>query len=66
MSESGLSVITVDIEEEDKPALNALGIRLALLQGVYDCTYLEVFEAVKEKYSHRRVFVDSEEVKDDD
>jgi hypothetical protein len=53
-----LSVIEFDIEEKDIPAMIALGARLAILQGIYDVTYMEIFEVVSEKFKDRKVIED--------
>ena len=55
MSEEELSTIEVDVNDEEKTALVALGIRLALLQAVFDCTYSEIFETVEKSFGHRKV-----------
>jgi hypothetical protein len=53
-----LSVIEFDIEEKDKPAMIALGARLAILQGIYDVTYMEIHKVVAEKFKDRKVIED--------
>lgn len=55
---SKLSRIEIEIYEDEKDTYIALGLRLALLQGIYDCTYTEILDAVKEKYDDRRVVYD--------
>jgi len=52
-------IVEIDIKEEDVDAIISLGIRLALLQGIFDCTYEEVFETLEDKYGHRKVSVDT-------
>jgi hypothetical protein len=50
-----MSVIEFDVEEKDMPAMVALGARLAILQGIYDVTYMEIVEVVSEKFKDRKV-----------
>jgi hypothetical protein len=50
-----MSVIEFDIDEKDIPAMVALGARLALLQGIYDVTYMEIEGVVSEKFKDRKV-----------
>lgn len=53
-----LSVIEFDIEEKDIPAMVSLGARLAILQGIYDVTYMEIVGVVAEKFKDRKVIED--------
>jgi hypothetical protein len=54
------SVLNVDIEDKDRDAFISLGIRLAILQGIYDCTYTEICKVLEEKFKHRKVVVEDE------
>jgi len=58
------SIMTFDLENEDKPALLSLGARLALLQGVYDITFTELCACVEEKFGSQRSHVTPEEMKE--
>ena len=60
---SELTTIEIDVEEEYHPTVMALGLRLAILQGVYDCTYEEINKVVAEKFKDRKVIAESESSK---
>lgn len=55
---SELETLEIDVDEEHHPAVMALGLRLAVLQGIYDCTYEEIHEVVAEKFNKRKVWAD--------
>jgi hypothetical protein len=62
MNEEEYGVVSFDLEEDEKPALYALGMRLAILQGIYDVTYEEIAKCVEEKYKDKRAYVTEEEL----
>tara|TARA_R110000868_G_scaffold61189_14_gene186087 strand:- start:2 stop:325 length:324 start_codon:yes stop_codon:yes gene_type:complete len=45
-------------DEEYRVSLMSMGIRLAILQGIYDVTYTEIAECLEENFSHRKVNTD--------
>jgi hypothetical protein len=53
-------IVSFDVPEnkEEQRSLMALGVRLAILQGVYDVTYIEITECLEESFSHRKVNVE--------
>tara|TARA_R110000803_G_scaffold47330_1_gene98757 strand:- start:171 stop:482 length:312 start_codon:yes stop_codon:yes gene_type:complete len=55
--EEQYTTIEVDIpdDEESHRAVVALGLRLAILQGIYDVTYTEIATCLEENFSHRKV-----------
>ena len=57
MSDEEYVTIEVDIpdDEESRKSIMALGLRLAILRGIYDVTYTEIAECLEENFSHRKV-----------
>ncbi len=57
MSNEEYTTIECDLpdDEESRKAVMALGLRLALLQGIYDVTYTEIAECIDKGFSHRKV-----------
>ena len=57
MSNEEYTTIEVEIpdDEESRESIMALGLRLAILQGIYDVTYTEIAECLEENFSHRKV-----------
>ena len=57
MSDEEYGTIEVDIpdDEESRKSIVALGLRLAILQGIYDVTYTEIAECLEDNFSHRKV-----------
>ena len=55
--EEEFTTIEVDIpdDEESHKAIIALGLRLAILQGIYDVTYTEIAECLEDNFSHRKI-----------
>jgi hypothetical protein len=58
---TGSSFITVDIKTEDQKMYLSLGVRLALLQGVFDVTYRQIYDILEAEYGHQKSWATDEE-----
>jgi hypothetical protein len=48
--------IDIDIPQKDQEKFAVLGVRLALLQAVFDVTYMEIFSTLEDKYKDRMAY----------
>ena len=57
MTKDKYTTIECDLpdDEDSRKAVMAMGLRLALLQGIYDVTYTEIAECIDKSFSHRKV-----------
>jgi hypothetical protein len=55
MNEEDTVSFDIPEDEEKQIALMTLGMKLAILQDVYDVTYTQIVDCLEESFSHRKV-----------